>query len=80
MPASQERRVDVGDVMAKIGLNCLALTVVLVLAFGVVVDVPAGLVAGAICLLVFAVLGLVLPVALTRRGRTAPGESAPTRG
>ncbi|HEY3406598.1 MAG TPA: DUF6328 family protein [Propionicimonas sp.] len=74
--------VDVGDVMAKIGLTCLALTVVLVLVlvFGFVVDVTAGLVAGAICLLVFAVLWLLLPVALTRRGRTAPGESAPTRG
>ncbi|HEY3340084.1 MAG TPA: DUF6328 family protein [Propionicimonas sp.] len=74
--------VDVGDAMAKIGLNCLALTVVLVvvLVFGFVVDVTAGLVAGAICLLVFAVLWLALPMALTARGRTASGESAPTRG
>ena len=74
--------VDVGDVMAKIGLNCLALTVVLVLVlvFGFVVDVTAGLVAGAICLLVFAVLWLGLPMALTRRGRTASGESTPTMG
>lgn len=73
--------VDVGDAMAKIGLNCLALTVVLVvvLVFGFVVDVTAGLIAGAICLLVFAVLWLGLPMALSRRRGTASGESPPTR-
>ncbi len=74
--------VEVGNLMAKIGLSCLALTVVLVLVlvFGLVVDVTAGLVAGAICLVVFAVLWLALPMALTRRGRTATGESGPTGG
>ena len=74
--------VDVGDAMAKIGLTCLALTVVLVvvLLFGFVVDVTAAIIAGSICLLVFAVLWLGLPMALTRRGLTVPGESTPTRG
>lgn len=73
--------VEVGDTMAKIGLTCLALTVVLVvvLVFGFVVDVTAAIIAGTISLLVFAVLWLGLPVALTRRRPTASGESSPRK-
>jgi len=73
--------VEVGDLMAKIGLSCLALTVVLVvvLVFGFVVDLTAAIIAGTICFLVFAVIWLGLPMALTRRGRRASGPSTRTR-
>ncbi len=56
------------DVMAKAGLACLALAVVaaLTLVFGFVLDVTAGLVAGGLGLALFAILWLVLPLALGR--------------
>ena len=66
--------VNLGTVMAKAGLACLALTVGLVatLVVGVVVGLVAGIVTGAVSLLVFAVLWVVLPLALVRRGERRP--------
>ncbi len=63
--------VNLGGVMAKAGLACLALTVGLVatLVVGVVVDKTAGVIAGACALGVFVVLWLVVPLALIRRKR-----------
>lgn len=66
--------VNLGTVMAKAGLVCLALTVGLVatLVVGVVVSLVAGIITGAVSLLVFAVLWVVLPLALVRRGERRP--------
>ena len=66
--------VNLGTVMAKAGLACLALTVGLVatLVVGVVVGLVAGIVTGAVSLLVFAVLWVVLPLALVRRRERRP--------
>ena len=61
--------VDSGTLLAKAGLICLALTVVLVvtLIVGLVLDLSTGLVAGGACLVVFGVLWLGLPLWLGHR-------------
>ncbi len=66
--------VNLGTVMAKAGLACLALTVGLVatLVVGVVVGLVAGIVTGGVSLLVFAVLWVVLPLALVHRRERRP--------
>ncbi len=66
--------VNLGTTMAKAGLVCLALTVGLVatLVVGVVVGLVAGIVTGMASLLVFAVLWVVLPLALVRRRERRP--------
>ena len=66
--------VNLGALMAKAGLICLALTVGLVatLVVGVVVGLTAGIVTGLISLLVFFCLWLVLPLALVRRRERRP--------
>lgn len=63
--------VSASDLMAKAGLLLLALTVVMVvtLVFGFVLDLTAGLVAGGVALAVFALLWLVVPLALARGDR-----------
>ena len=67
----KDRLVASGDLLAKTGLGCLALTVVLAvtLIYGVVSGVPAGLIAGGVCLAGFALLWLVLPARLARAPR-----------
>lgn len=62
-----------GNVLAKVGLATLALTVVLVvmLIFGFVINITAGMIAGGCCLVVFAVLWGLLPELLVR---TSPTE------
>lgn len=64
--------VQFGNVLAKVGLGTLALTVVLVvmLIFGSVINITAGLVAGGCCLVVFGVLWAALPALLVRRSPT----------
>lgn len=64
--------VQFGNVLAKVGLATLALTVVLVvmLIFGSVINITAGLVAGGCCLVVFGVLWAALPALLVRRSPT----------
>ena len=66
--------VNLGALMAKAGLICLALTVGLVatLVVGVVVGLTAGIVTGLISLLVFFCLWLVLPLVLVRRRERRP--------
>lgn len=56
-------------VLTRVGIVLLALTMasVLMLVFTVVLEVAAGIVAGAAALLLFLVLGLLLPVVLLRR-------------
>lgn len=63
--------VNLGGVMAKAGLVCLALTVGLVatLVVGLVADLTAGLIAGGCLVAVFGVLWLGVPLALVRRKR-----------
>lgn len=64
----KEDLVRSGSALAKAGLVCLALTVtcVLVLIFGVVANLAAGLCAGAVTLVVFVLFWVVLPVRLGR--------------
>ncbi|MDQ7993013.1 MAG: DUF6328 family protein [Propionicimonas sp.] len=61
--------VSAGDLMAKAGLALLALAVTMVVAlvFGFVLDPVAGLVAGAVALAGFVLLWVVVPFLLTRR-------------
>ena len=61
--------VNLGTMMAKAGLVCLALTVGLVatLVVGVVGGLTAGIVTGVVALAVFFLLWLVLPLTLVRR-------------
>lgn len=67
--------VNFGDRLAKAGLACLALTVVLVvtLVVGFVVNVTAALAAGGTSLVVFALLWL-LPAMLSRRAHPGSGD------
>lgn len=60
--------VESGDLLAKVGLTFLALTVVLVVAliFGFVVSLTAALIAGGVSLVGFLLLWLVVPLALAR--------------
>lgn len=66
--------VNLGTAMAKAGLACLALTVGLVvtLVVGVVIELSTGILAGAVSLLVFGALWVVLPLSVGRRGRRRP--------
>ncbi len=68
--------VNLGTIMAKAGLVCLALTTGLVatLVVGVVVSLTAGIVTGLTSLVVFLLLWLVLPLALVRRRERQPYE------
>ena len=68
--------VDTSDRLAKVGLTCLGLTVVVVLAlvFGFVLGDTAGLVAGGAALVVFVALWLVLPLVVLRRARAEAGQ------
>jgi hypothetical protein len=68
--------VDTSDRLAKVGLTCLGLTVVVVLAlvFGFVLGDTAGLVAGGAALVVFVALWLVLPLVVLRRVRPEAGQ------
>jgi hypothetical protein len=68
--------VDTSDRLAKVGLTCLGLTVVVVLAlvFGFVLGDTAGLVAGGAALVVFVALWLVLPLVVLRRARPEAGQ------
>ena len=63
--------VNLGGVLAKAGLVCLALTVGLVatLVVGLVVDLAAGIIARTALLVLFVVLWLGVPLALVRRKR-----------
>ena len=63
--------VETSDRLAKVGLACLGLTVVVVLAlvFGFVLGDAAGLVAGGAALVVFVALWLVVPMVILRRAR-----------
>lgn len=58
--------------LAKAGLVAMALAIVtvVVLIFGVVLDLTAGVVAGTIALVLFALFWVVLPMLLLRRGRS----------
>lgn len=60
--------------LAKMGLGALALSLiaVLVLVFSVVLDATAGIVAGAVALLAFLALWLVLPKWLARNASVSP--------
>lgn len=66
--------VNLGTIMAKAGLVCLALTTGLVatLVVGVVIGLTAGIVTGVASLTVFFLLWLVLPLALVRRRQRRP--------
>lgn len=68
--------VNLGTIVAKAGLVCLALTTGLVatLVVGVVVNLTAGIVTGLTSLVVFLLLWLVLPLALVRRRERQPYE------
>ena len=68
--------VDTSDRLAKVGLTCLGLTVVVVLAlvFGFVLGDTAGLVAGGAALVVFVALWLILPLVVLRRARPEGGQ------
>jgi Family of unknown function (DUF6328) len=68
--------VNTSDRLAKVGLACLGLTIVVVLAlvFGFVLGDTAGLVAGGIALVVFIALWLVLPMVILRRARPESGQ------
>ena len=61
--------VRVGDLFAKAGMACMGLTLVtvVVLIFGVVVNDTAGVVAGAVVLVVYCVAWVVLPLVVLRR-------------
>lgn len=61
--------VRVGDLFAKSGMACMGLTLVtvVVLIFGVVVNDTAGVVAGAVVLVVYGVAWVVLPLVVLRR-------------
>lgn len=62
--------VHTGDLIAKAGLTVMALTLVtvVVLIFGVVVDDTAGLLAGGVVLVFYALAWVVLPLTLLGRG------------
>jgi predicted MFS family arabinose efflux permease len=68
--------VETSDRLAKVGLACLGLTVVVVLAlvFGFVLGDTAGLLAGGAALVVFVGLWLVLPLVVLRRARAEDGQ------
>ncbi len=70
---AKDTLVAAGDLMARVGLVALALTVVLVvtLVFGFVLDRNAGLVAGGVGLVLFAALWLVVPLWLRSSHRGA---------
>jgi hypothetical protein len=59
-----------GGLYAKLGLAAMGLTLVtvVVLIFGVVVDDTAGIIAGVVVLLFYALAWVVLPLSLVRRG------------
>jgi Family of unknown function (DUF6328) len=63
--------VETSDRLAKIGLACVGLTVVVVLAlvYGFVLGDTAALVAGGAALVVFVVLWLVVPMVVLRSAR-----------
>ena len=64
-----------GDLIAKAGLTAMALTLVTVvtLIFGVVVDDTAGVVAGGVVLVFYALAWVVLPLTLLGRGTAKAG-------
>ena len=66
--------VETADRLAKVGLACVGLTVVVVLAlvFGFVLGDTAAFVAGAAGLVVFTLLWLVLPLLVLRRAGDRP--------
>jgi hypothetical protein len=66
--------VETADRLAKVGLACVGLTVVVVLAlvFGFVLGDTAAFVAGAAALVVFTLLWLVLPLLVLRRAGDPP--------
>ena len=68
--------VETSDRLAKVGLACLGLTVVVVLAmvFGFVLGDTAGFLAGGAALVVFVGLWLVLPLVVLRRARAEDGQ------
>jgi hypothetical protein len=68
--------VETSDRLAKVGLACLGLTVVVVLAlvFGFVLGDTAGLVAGGAAIVLFVALWLVLPLMVLRRARAEDGQ------
>ena len=61
--------VHMGDLFAKAGLAAMGLTLVaaVVLLFGVVVDDTAGIIAGAVVLVFYALAWVVLPLSLLRK-------------
>jgi hypothetical protein len=63
--------VETSDRLAKIGLACVGLTVVVVLAlvYGFVLGATAALLAGGAALVVFVVLWLVVPMVVLRAAR-----------
>ncbi len=67
--------VETSDRLAKAGLACVGLTVVVVLAlvFGFVLGDTAAFVAGGAGLVVFTLLWLVLPLVVLRRAGNRPG-------
>lgn len=72
---AKDSLVSFGDVVAKVGLACVAVTVGLVvtLVLGVIFDPATGIGVGLAALLVFAVLWGVVP--LTIRRHSEPGEA-----
>ena len=68
--------VDTSDRLAKLGLACLGLTVVVVLAlvFGFVLGDGAALVAGGAALILFLALWLVVPMMVLRQARRGDGQ------
>lgn len=66
---ARDTLVAAGDLMAKIGLALLALAMVMVvtLVFGFVLDLATGLIAGAVTLVIFLALWVVLPLQLSRQ-------------
>ena len=70
----KDRLVTSGNLLAKTGLACLALTVMLAvtLIYGVVGGLRAGLIAGGVCLFGFILLWVVVPSILARAPRKTP--------
>ena len=71
--------VDTSDRLAKVGLACVGLTVVVVLAlvFGFVLGDAAAFVAGAAALVVFTLLWLVLPLVVLNQVEHRPSNEEP---
>jgi hypothetical protein len=66
--------VHAGDLFARLGMAAMGLTLVtvVVLIFGVVVDDTAGIIAGVLVFVFYALAWVVLPLSLLRRGTKAP--------